>query len=215
MAAGDPHGATTLLREALGILKTAVSTTLLEGRRNDQSSSSSTTDVHDTTTPRVLYAFPSPRTCLSLHASGSMTMDQEGQQGPFICRQFIEVSIFHPGHKDVPGQEGSLLSLEATGAVVYNLALCQHLIGIERSSFASQTQAYSQEADIHRVKCEAMSSLEQASKLYTYALRLLSHRGAYHGNARLPYLVILNNLGSLQVSLGNHTQARNSFDHLF
>jgi tetratricopeptide (TPR) repeat protein len=105
--------------------------------------------------------------------------------GNFICKQVMYAS------EDMRSDDNTSTVLLAI-AVVFNLALAHHLIGIERGS--------------------DFRSLEKAVKLYEYAFSLARSHGV--DNCVLFHLSIMNNLGQLLRALGHEEQAGKCFQQL-
>lgn len=210
LEAGDYHSAQNALTEALRVLKSVLATS---GGGHCQSLS---------TGPRIACAFAtqiSATTARPLSPEGScMVKDREKSvnflDGSFICRQSVKLYIPQESQQPRRAEKG-LETLEfpegctLSYAIVYNLALCKHLIGIE----CAARDSFSCDDDSH----ETRTNWEQACQLYKHAHQLLtgSGNGIHQDHGHISYLMILNNVGWIQERLGNVSQATRSFNLLF
>lgn len=217
MASGCLREANESLKAALRSLKTAVSSYGLNDGAAEQELDSSSFSQCDGTV-KVACSFVEQRCSMPSHdysSSSQEMMDCDQYEGtsmnhdPYIYTRPMHICCVSSqdgacDHSLGPSEIGVL-----SYAIVYNLALCHHLWGLQSSSAACYTQ--------HKEQSEAQRSCwRQASQLYTHALRLLSRHRVHHTrHGILHYLAILNNLGVIQARLGNDSQARSSYERLY
>ena len=205
LATGDYLRAKSILTDALRLLKFVLASSSAGGPCLRSSSID----------PRITCVFATQsytrRDCTELMMDCESSDDEDdlkNDAGSFICQQYIELHVPHDCKQGCIEQESEILEFSEgctlSYAIVYNLALCQHLIGIEC-------------AGRHEASHVARSSWEQALQLYKHALQLLTgnENCVDQDHAHVSYLVILNNMGSIQECLGNGSQATYSFNLLF
>jgi hypothetical protein len=236
MSTGDFQGARDALTTALRILKTAISS-------NKKNNSCNIIPVDELPAPprfACAFARPTLRTWCSNNrypsdgffsdeSTSTMIVDENCDAGPFVYKQSMVIFVRSVGICQKSGEKQqqrssslSKLSEEdwclVSYVIIYNLALCTHLIGIREECSASWDSSSAPCPDYAEAP-RSMKRWEQDSQiLYHHALQLLlSGNSVLHqeDHVALSYMAILNNMGSVQDRQGNHSQARSAFDLLF
>ncbi len=91
-----------------------------------------------------------------------------------------------------------------TFCIVYNLALCSHLTGVDMMC----------RQELQEMEGNAQTMLERAVRLYEYAQTLSRSCSSQYDYCALHTLAILNNLGQVFYKLGYHAQANLNFELL-